>query len=84
MEKIINFMEKYLVGLFLSIIILCFAIIGCLILSSNKYEDDISKLKSENSELKHNIEILQRKQECNCEWYENFYYEHAGEVGAYE
>jgi len=59
----IKFIENNLVGLFLSVIILCFVIIGCLILSSNKYEDDISRLKIENKKLQH------KEEHPECEYY---------------
>ena len=51
-----KFIENNLVGLFFSVIMLCFVIIGCLILSSNKYEDDISKLRIENKKLKYDLQ----------------------------
>ena len=99
-----KFIENNLVGLFFSVIMLCFVIIGCLILISNKYEDDIARLEIENKKLNHEL-ITKRKDnemmgyaienlqaqvdgkkavECDCSWYEDFYYEHSAEVGAYE
>ena len=78
--------------------------IGLLILSSNKYEDDIARLEIENKKLKYEL-ITKRKDnemmgyvienlqaqvdekkavECNCSWYEDFYYEHMKEMGANE
>ena len=68
-------------------------IIICGIGFSNKYEDEITKLKLENKkleynnhELKNSVEILlnDKEAECHCGWYEDFYYEHAEEFGAYE
>lgn len=63
---------KYLISLLALMIILC-----CLIIYSNKYKNDIAKLQKEIKELKH-------KNDCDCGWYEDFYYEHSEEVGAYE
>lgn len=68
-------------------------IIICGIGFSNKYEDEITKLKLENKkleynnhELKNSVEILlnDKEAECHCGWYEDFYYEHMEEVGANE
>lgn len=81
---------KYLISLLALIIILC-----CLIIDSNKYKNDIAKLQKENKELKHtNKELmtsvealytqLNNAYDCDCGWYEDFYYEHSEEVGAYE
>ena len=91
----IKFIENNLIGLLISIIILGFAIIGCFIIASNKYENDIAKLQKENKELKYtnkelinSIEVLNTElnnaYDCDCGWYEDFYYEHAEEVGTYE
>lgn len=87
--------KNNLIGLLISIIILSLTIIGCLILSSNKYEDEITKLKEENKKLEYNnkelinsVEVLHTQlnnaYDCECGWYEEFYYEHADEVGANE
>ena len=91
----IKFIENNLIGLLISIIILGYAITGCLIISSNKYKNDIAKLQKENKELEHtNKELmtsvealytqLNNAYDCDCGWYEDFYYEHSEEVGAYE
>ena len=64
-------------------------------LMCSSYEDTIAKLQKENKELEHtNKELmtsveslytqLNNAYDCDCGWYEDFYYEHAGEVGAYE
>ena len=55
----------------------------------------INNLQKENKELKHtNKELmtsvealytqLNNAYDCDCGWYEDFYYEHSEEVGAYE
>ncbi len=57
-------------------------------LMCNSYENDIAKLQKENEELTNSVQVLGTKlnnvYECDCGWYEDFYYEHAGEVGTYE
>lgn len=77
----IKFIEDNLIGLLISIIILGYAITGCLIIDSNKYKNDIAELKKENKEL---MARLNNAYDCDCGWYEDFYYEHSEEVGAYE
>lgn len=67
---------KYLISLLALMIILC-----CLIIDSNKYKNDIAKLQKENKEL---MTRLNNVYGCDCGWYEDFYYEHSEEVGAYE
>lgn len=60
-----------------------------------KTDIKINNLQKENKELKHtNKELmtsvealstqLNNAYDCDCGWYEDFYYDHAGEVGAYE
>lgn len=55
----------------------------------------INNLQKENKELEHtNKELmtsveslytqLNNAYDCDCGWYEDFYYEHSEEVGAYE
>ena len=91
----IKFIEDNIIRLLIPIIILGFTIIGCLIIVSNKYENDIAKLQRENKKLEYtnkelinSIEVLNTElnnaYDCDCEWYEDFYYEHSAEVGAYE
>ena len=83
---------KYLISLLALMIILC-----CLIIDSNKYKNAIAKLQKENKELKHtNKELMTSVEslytqlnnaydiECDCTWYEDFYYEHMEEMGAME
>ena len=90
-----KFIEDNLIGLLISIIILGFTIIGGLIIVSNKYENDIAKLQRENKKLEYtnkelinSIEVLNTElnnaYDCDCGFFEDFYYEHAEEVGAYE
>lgn len=84
----IKFIEDNLIGLLISSIILGFTIIGCLIAISNKYENDIAKLQKENKELMTSVESLYTQlnnaYDCDCGFFEDFYYEHSEEVGAYE
>lgn len=84
----IKFIEDNLIGLLISSIILGFAIICCLIVTSIKYENDIAKLQKENKELMTSVESLYTQLNnayyCDCGWYEDFYYDHSEEVGAYE
>ena len=84
----IKFIEDNIIRLLISIIILGFTIIGCLIIVSNKYENDIAKLQKENKELMTSVESLYTQlnnaYDCDCGWYEDFYYEWHEEVGAYE
>lgn len=84
----IKFIENNLIGLLISIIILGYAITGCLLIDSNKYKNDIAELKKENKELMTSVESLYTQlnnaYDCDCGWYEDFYYEHAEEMGAME
>lgn len=84
---------KNLIYILILTLMIAIPVIGTLIFSSNRYEDKINDLKLENKkleynnhELKNSVEILQneRESECHCGWYEDFYYEHAEEFGAYE
>lgn len=93
MKKIKEILKDRLVVLLFVILILGSMMIFMLIVSSNKYEDELSKLKLENKkleynnhELKNSVEILlnDKEAECHCGWYEDFYYQYSNEVGAYE
>lgn len=84
---------KNLIFILILTLMISIPVIETLILSSNRYEDQINSLKLENKkleynnkELKNSVEILQneRENECHCGWYQDFYYEHAEEIGAYE
>lgn len=70
-------------------------LIICGILFSNKYEDELYKLGIENKKLEYrnkelmaSVEALQTQlnnaYDYDCGWYEDFYYEHAEEMGANE
>ena len=85
---------------FLIIVVAFGIVLILLVVSSDKYEDEISKLKmenkklnNENKELNHQItdqinsidSLLENKNsECECGWYEDFYYNNAEGCGAYE
>ena len=61
-------------------------VIVLMYLLSKSYEDRVSELKHTNKELMTSVEALstQLNNTCDCEWYEDFYYEHADEIGANE
>ena len=62
----IKFIEDNIIRLLISIIILGFTIIGCLIIVSNKYENDIAKLQRENKKLEYtNKELISRIEVLN-------------------
>lgn len=93
MEKIKKELIERIPAILFITFMLASVMIFMLIISSNKYEDELSKLKLENKKLEYNnkelkssVEILQNEKEdkCHCSWYENFYYEHAEEFGAFE
>ena len=84
---------KNLIYILILTLMISIPVLATLILSSNRYEDELSNLKLENKkleynnkELKNSVEILQneREEQCHCGWYQDFYYEHAEEVGAFE
>lgn len=63
-------------------------VIVLMYLLSKSYEDRVAELKHTNKELMTSVEALSTQlnnaYDCDCGWYEDFYYDHAGEVGAYE
>lgn len=54
----------------------------------NSLQKENKKLEYTNKELINSIEVLNTElnnaYDCDCSWYEDFYYEHSEEVGAYE
>lgn len=69
------FKENYLIGILITVILFGFVVIALLIVSSNKYEDDISKLKIENKKLQHQLQTSYntiydlRNENQECEYY---------------
>ena len=53
MKRVNDFIGNNLLGLLVSIVLFGILTISLLIISSNKYEDDISRLKIENKKLEH-------------------------------
>ena len=97
MKKVNKFIENSLLGLLITIFLVGILSLVLLIITSNKYEDDIARLEIENKKLEYrnkelmaSVEALQTQLnnaydiQCDCSWYEDFYYEHSSEVGAYE
>lgn len=91
MRNVKEIIKNKLVILLLIELLFGVMMIGCLIITSNKYEETLAYLQEENKKLEyknkrlmHNIELLQTDKDCDCEWYEAFYYEHAEEFGAFE
>lgn len=95
MKKVNKFIENNLLGLLITIFLVGILSLVLLIITSNKYEDDIARLEIENKKLEYrnkelmaSVEALQTQlnnaYDIECEWYEDFYYEHSAEVGAYE
>lgn len=108
MKKINETIQNNLLGLLIVVVAFGIVLLSLLIVSSDKYEDEISnlrvenkklnnenkKLNNENKELNHQIteqinaidSLLENKVECECDcgWYEDFYYENAEGCGAYE
>lgn len=80
-------------GLIMMAFVIVFGIcfISSLITASNKYEQDINNLRKENKILEDEVarkqrliesqgKLLEEKdEECNCSWYEEYYYSHVGE-----
>ncbi len=56
MKRVNDFIGNNLLGLLVSIVLFGALTIGLLIISSNKYEDDISRLKIENKKLEHQLQ----------------------------
>lgn len=69
------FKENYLISVLVAILAVSILTIGLLIVSSNKYEDDISNLRIENKKLEHKLQasyntIYDLKNENQeCEYY---------------
>lgn len=69
------FRENYLAAILVAILSVSVLVIGLLIVSSNKYEDDISKLKIENKKLQHKVTKANntiteyKKEHPECEYY---------------
>ena len=63
-------------------------VIVLMYLLNKSYEDRVSELKHTNKELMTSVEALYTQlnnaYNCDCGWYEDFYYEHSEEGGAYE
>lgn len=64
--------------------------IAYLEIENKKLEHDLITKRKDNKFLTYRVEDLEKqvdgkkKIKCDCSWYEDFYYEHAAEVGAYE
>mgnify|MGYP006900001737 CR=1 FL=1 len=69
------FKENYLISVLVAVLAISILTIGLLIVSSNKYEDDISNLRIENKKLQHQLQtsyntIYDLKNENQeCEYY---------------
>lgn len=51
---------------------------------NKKQEYQINRLKKDNEEKNLAIESLLDGVQCDCGWYEDWYYEHSAELGAFE
>lgn len=75
MKRINDFIINNLLGLLVSIVLFGILTIGLLIISSNKYEDDISDLRIENKKLQHQLQTSYntiydlRNENQECEYY---------------
>lgn len=64
--------------------------IAYLEIENKKLEHALITKRKDNKFLTYRVEDLEKqvdgkkKIKCDCSWYEDFYYEHAAEVGAYE
>ena len=56
MKKVNKFVENNLLGLLITIFLVGILSLVLLIVTSNKYEDDISKLRIENRKLKYDLQ----------------------------
>lgn len=75
MKRVNDFIGNNLLGLLVSIVLFGILTIGLLIISSNKYEDDISDLRIENKKLEHQLQTSYntiydlRNENQECEYY---------------
>lgn len=75
MKRVNDFIGNNLLGLLVSIVLFGILTIGLLIISSNKYEDDISDLRIENKKLQHQLQTSYntiydlRNENQECEYY---------------
>lgn len=75
MKRVNDFIGNNLLGLLVSIVLFGILTIGLLIISSNKYEDDISRLEIENKKLEHKVTEANntisdyKKEHPECEYY---------------
>lgn len=86
---------KYIKWLLLVLLLLLFFTV-CLFIIDNKYEEKLFQLNKDNQNYKATIKeqqnlissyvkkLKQKCEECDCSWYEDFYYEWAEKVGAFE
>lgn len=69
------FKENYLISVLVAVLAISILTIGLLIVSSNKYEDDISNLRIENKKLQHQLKTSYntitdyKKEHPECEYY---------------
>ena len=69
------FKENYLISVLVAVLAISILTIGLLIVSSNKYEDDISNLRIENKKLQHQLQTSYntiydlRNENQECEYY---------------
>ena len=69
------FRENYLAAILVAVLAISILTIGLLIVSSDKYEDDISNLRIENKKLQHQLQTSYntiydlRNENQECEYY---------------
>ena len=82
----------------IAFLIVCVLYIISIHTIKNQYDEELTKLRKDNKVQKHEINRLKKDNEeknlaieslldgiqCDCGWYEDFYYDHMDEVGAYE